>query len=241
MNEKILLAIHAREDGESAWVQSQAMESGVMTQEEMLAERDALWRMKSYLKQAGELTRPCPVSDPVYIQGFRELFSKESQPSTVFLDLDQVMKIQAMLDGEMTVSQMAALNQTLESSSHLQSIYRELSGIRQLVAEAGEPSRICPESPDFYWSQIEKSLAPRIQVRQAALSGSGWKSWVSRIFGPVFLPAALGVIICVFIGHQLESNPIYTEVQVSSALIDTQSGVAVYFIDDPSFLNGALD
>ena len=96
------------------------------------------------------------------------------------------LKIQALVDGELTGREAEELLGRLETDAGLKEIYKRLTAVRELMAGAELP-RTLPESGDFHWSQISKAI--EFDERQAnhmarPASGANWLlRWVFPIAG----------------------------------------------------------
>ena len=96
------------------------------------------------------------------------------------------LKIQALVDGELTGREAEELLGRLETDAGLKEIYERLTAVRELMAGAELP-RTLPESGDFHWSQISKAI--EFDERQAnhmarPASGANWLlRWVFPIAG----------------------------------------------------------
>jgi len=77
------------------------------------------------------------------------------------------LKIQALVDGELTGREAEELRARLESDAGLRALHARLTAVRGLMAGAELP-RTLPESGDFHWSQISPSATPIITCGTAA-------------------------------------------------------------------------
>ena len=67
------------------------------------------------------------------------------------------LKVQALVDGELTGREAEELRARLESDAGLRTLHARLTAVRGLMAGAELP-RTLPESGDFHWSQISKAI-----------------------------------------------------------------------------------
>lgn len=103
------------------------------------------------------------------------------------------LKLQAHLDQELSDREAREVAQWLESDPEARRLYSELKTTKGWLAE-GELPLTVPESREFYWSKIEKSIQrlPEEQgVRQPRRTNSWWHG---------FLAPAAGVAIVVLGG-----------------------------------------
>ena len=96
------------------------------------------------------------------------------------------LKVQALVDGELTGREAEELRDRLETDAGLKEFYERLTAVRELMAGAELP-RTLPESGDFHWSQISKVI--EFDERQAnhmarPASGANWiLRWVFPLAG----------------------------------------------------------
>ena len=96
------------------------------------------------------------------------------------------LKVQALVDGELTGREAEELRGRLETDAGLKEFYERLTAVRKLMAGAELP-RTLPESGDFHWSQISKAIER--EERQAKhlarpVSGANWPlRWVLPLAG----------------------------------------------------------
>jgi len=96
------------------------------------------------------------------------------------------LKVQALVDGELTGREAEELRGRLETDAGLKEFYERLTAVRELMAGAELP-RTLPESGDFHWSQISKAIER--EERQAKhlarpVSGANWLlRWVLPLAG----------------------------------------------------------
>ena len=64
------------------------------------------------------------------------------------------LRIQALVDGELTRSEAESLTVELEKDAELNALYLSLGRIRDAVAECGELEHPLPVKPDFYWKKV---------------------------------------------------------------------------------------
>ena len=67
------------------------------------------------------------------------------------------LKVQALVDGELTGREAEDLRARIETDDGLRKLHARLTAVRGLMAGAELP-RTLPESGDFHWSQISKAI-----------------------------------------------------------------------------------
>ena len=85
------------------------------------------------------------------------------------------LKVQALVDGELTGREAEELRARLESDAGLRTLHARLTAMRGLMTGAELP-RTLPESGDFHWSQISKAIErEERQAKRLARPASGAK------------------------------------------------------------------
>ena len=102
------------------------------------------------------------------------------------INQESKLKLQAHLDNELSGGELRKVAAWLDQDAEARALYTQLRDVKAIV-QGNELEVHLPESRDFYWSKIERSIrqAPVQQAPQRFLSGYPW--WV-RVFAP-----ALGV------------------------------------------------
>ena len=96
------------------------------------------------------------------------------------------LKVQALVDGELTGAQAEAMRARIEGNDALRELQARLTVARRLMNDA-ELQRKLPESGDFHWSQISQAIER--EDRQARLlakssTGAGWPlRWLTALAG----------------------------------------------------------
>ena len=67
------------------------------------------------------------------------------------------LKVQALVDGELTGREAEVLQQRIENDAALQTLHARLTQMRRLIADSELP-RTLPESGDFYWNKIAEAI-----------------------------------------------------------------------------------
>lgn len=100
------------------------------------------------------------------------------------------LKLQAWLDGELPAADAREVLRLVERDPDAAALVRELKLTRQWLA-AGEALRPVPESREFYWTRIARSLTARESATPAfRLPAFDWRRW------PAWLaPAAAALVL----------------------------------------------
>jgi hypothetical protein len=99
------------------------------------------------------------------------------------------LKIQALVDGELTEFEAGKLRDRIKNDIRLQILHERLTQMKDLISTHEMP-RVLPESSDFYWSKI----AQEIEVGESAAQSLGMK-WVFRRLAPLLGIASVALLI----------------------------------------------
>ena len=238
MTDDIHLRLQAFADGELGESEGRELEALTFKDESSKEQLDFIRQISAVLRNnepAAELSMP----SRVYMDGIRDGIAAESGIED--LTEAQVMSIQALVDGELSGQDRKLAQNLVASNAAARSLFAMIQTQNEVVAMAGDAPVACPESREFYWSGIERQIAGDQRISDSGTHSISWKSAVSWILNPVFAPAALVAVLCFLVGNQLEQPGIYETVEVSTAYVDQQAGFAVYYVDAPNFLSGALE
>ena len=112
------------------------------------------------------------------------------------------LKVQALVDGELTGREAEELRDRLETDAGLKELHERLTAVRELMAGAELP-RTLPESGDFHWSQISKAIErEERQAKHMARPASG-ANWLLRWVFPLAGIACLMLLLTL----QQTTNP----------------------------------
>lgn len=141
------------------------------------------------------------------------------------MDYDSQLKVQARLDGELAAQEVPELEARLAEDSEAQALLAELEMTRGALAgfEAGVK---LPESPELFWSKIQREIRREIQreiqrgpkpagASRWASVFAGWQRWLAPV------GAVAGVMAAVLVIGRSERAP-----EVETSLAD--SGAFTY-------------
>mgnify|MGYP007063409547 CR=1 FL=1 len=104
------------------------------------------------------------------------------------------LKVQALVDGELTGRKAEELLRLLESNAELKSLHTRLTAVRGLMSGAELPREL-PESGDFYWSriahEIERKDRETNRLARPASNINWWLRWLIPLAGV----ACLGLVL----------------------------------------------
>lgn len=96
---------------------------------------------------------------------------------------EQELKLQALLDGELTGREAEEISALLEQDAEAAALFGELRNTR--TALLGNELEIkLPESREFYWSKIEREIT-RLEQSTAAPTSSWWAAFRRRYVAAV--------------------------------------------------------
>jgi anti-sigma factor RsiW len=96
------------------------------------------------------------------------------------MDYDSQLKLQACLDGELEAQEAPHIEARLATDPEAQALLAELKMTTAALAGLEAEVRL-PESPEFFWSKIQREIAraPRpIAASRWASVFAGWRRWL---------------------------------------------------------------
>src|SRR5256885_8561646 len=103
------------------------------------------------------------------------------------MNKDQVLQLQAWVDGELSASEARRVAEWVRGSLEAQAVVEELRATQSLLA-ANEPEVCLPaaESPEFYWNKIQRAIAREeaVSAMTQARSGLPWLLAWRRVLAP---------------------------------------------------------
>lgn len=112
------------------------------------------------------------------------------------MNRDLALKYQAFVDGELSEGEARGVAEAIQRDPEAQALVAELRATRAALA-GNEPEVTLPETPEFYWSKIERE----IQRRGAEPVGAPGGRWLAALAGwRRFLAPVAGVAVMVFLG-----------------------------------------
>ena len=103
------------------------------------------------------------------------------------------LKIQALVDGELTKFEAGKLRDRIKNDIRLQILHERLMQMKDLISKHEMP-RVLPESSDFYWSKIAQEIEVRGSAAQSSAQSLGMK-WVFRRLAPLLGIASVALLI----------------------------------------------
>ena len=93
------------------------------------------------------------------------------------------LKVQALVDGELTGREAKALQQRINDDAKLQQLHARLTQMRGLIADSELP-RPLPESGDFYWNKIAETIEREESAGERAAPPTPASRWRVRWLTP---------------------------------------------------------
>lgn len=114
------------------------------------------------------------------------------------MNVEDGIKLQAQLDGELTGREAQEIAALIENDAEARALFAELQQTRTMLA-ANEPEFRLPESREFYWGKIEREIT-RLEAAPAAAPAPGWLVFFRRhltAIGGTAVAAALVMFVAV--------------------------------------------
>jgi len=131
------------------------------------------------------------------------------------------LKLQALLDGELSPGEAAEVSALLEGDAQARALHAELQQTC-LAMKGNEPEHRLPESREFFWSKIEREIE-RLESAPAPSATPWWLAFVRRNLAAVSgvgVAAAL-VVLAAFQFNYLSPDRLLEE--IDNPLDDTSS------------------
>ena len=103
------------------------------------------------------------------------------------------LKIQALVDGELTEFEAGKLRDRIKNDIRLQILHERLMQMKDLISKHEMP-RFLQESSDFYWAKIAQEIEVRGSAAQSSAHSVGMK-WVFRRLAPLLGIASVVLLI----------------------------------------------
>jgi anti-sigma factor RsiW len=138
------------------------------------------------------------------------------------IDRDTALKLQALLDGELSATDVTEVTRRLEQDPEARPIYNELELTRAVLLHC-EPPYSVPETREFYWSRIRQGIEHGERAGTAPESG-WWRGW-TRWLVPAGATALLGLFLLQrsWVMPQDEPALLATDHQVETLLAEATS------------------
>lgn len=153
-------------------------------------------------------------------------------------DNESQLKIQALVDGELSATEAQEVQQWLEHDAAAQALAAELRASREYL-RGNEAPRTVPEARDFYWSKIAREIERAERETRIAPPVSKLNQWL-RWMVPVGGLTALAFLLVInqgtvtkqpsllSLGHEIET----TLEETSSITFRSESaGMTVVWVD----------
>jgi len=118
------------------------------------------------------------------------------------MNVDLGIRLQAYLDGELTGGEAQQVAALLETDAEARALCSELEQTRTLL-KGNEPELRLPESPEFFWSKIEREIS---RSETAPAAQPGWLLFFRR-HARALSGAAVGAALVVFVAFQMNLVP----------------------------------
>ena len=103
------------------------------------------------------------------------------------------LKIQALVDGELTESEAEQIRECMGNDVRFQILYAQLIQTKDLISKHEMP-RILPESGDFYWAKIAQEIGA-VETANQGSNNSLVIKWLFRRLAPLLGIATIVLLI----------------------------------------------
>jgi anti-sigma factor RsiW len=136
-------------------------------------------------------------------------------------NLERELKLQAYLDGELSAAESSEVERWLDQDAHMVALSAELKQTKTAL-KSGELEVKCPETREFYWSKIARSI--ELEERQAARAAAPQVAWWRKLFVPMGALGALAITVTMIQMATSPANPYKVPsplaVQINEAIVE---------------------
>lgn len=112
------------------------------------------------------------------------------------MNLDQQLKLQAYVDGELSPGEAAQVEQWLAKDAAAQQLAARIRATASMLRE-NEPAPVLPESREFYWAQIAREIEHLEKAEERAVVAPAWGRWLRRWVAPLAGVAGLAALVMI--------------------------------------------
>ena len=106
---------------------------------------------------------------------------------------DMQLKVQAYLDNELSTAEARKVGTWISTNPEARDLYNELKETHELLMQ-NEPALKLPESREFFWSKIERSIAS-VEREPATVERPWWTRFLAPALGTAALFALLLTVV----------------------------------------------
>ena len=107
---------------------------------------------------------------------------------------DMHLKVQAYLDNELSPAEARKVGTWISSNPEARDLFNELKETREILMQ-NEPVLKLPESGEFFWSKIERSIASAEREPAPAEARPWWTRFLAPVAGTVALFALVFTLV----------------------------------------------
>lgn len=137
-------------------------------------------------------------------------------------NLERELKLQAYLDGELSAAEAAEVERWLDQDVQMVALSSELKQTKAAL-KTGEMELKCPETREFYWSKISRTIeAEQRQSERATASRD--LPWWRKLMLPVGALAALAVTLTMLqtVPQDPHATPSKKAVEIAKAISEVE-------------------
>ena len=142
------------------------------------------------------------------------------------------LKLQAFLDGELDVREAREVAALLDQDVQSAALMQELKWTKGAIA-GNEADVKLPESREFFWSKIERTIA--VAEKQAVVAPVDRAWWVKLLYPATGLAAIVAVMLVVSGGHSTDgadTESVPEDVNAVSFRSESEKMSVVYVADE---------
>ncbi len=128
-------------------------------------------------------------------------------------------KLMAYVDGELDAGEARRIRDLLARDADAQVLVQELTQTRTAL-QSGEPEFRCPETPEFYWSQIKRAIATSAREKSHP-DEVNWLHRLIRVLAPTGAVAVL-VALGLMLGQQPKADAAVVPYELYNAVTDSE-------------------
>ena len=131
------------------------------------------------------------------------------------MNRDTQLKVQAYLDNELSPGEARNLSNLISSEAEARDLFNELKNTREILV-SNEPAVQLPESRDFYWSKIQRSIEQGDKASERERSAAS-RPWWLRVLAPVAGTVALFALLLSVVDRNSQNSLVASPTQSSVA------------------------
>jgi anti-sigma factor RsiW len=149
--------------------------------------------------------------------------------------MNQELKVQALLDGELSKGEAALLEQQLASDPEGQRLLAELKEVKAAMIPANEVAVKVPDTRAFYWSQIQRRIEHEEKAKTAVPVSfiTRWRRFLVPLAGVAGAAALLLVCVKQYVPASSSANWTHASNEMEMTTFhDSKADMTVVWLQD---------